>query len=159
MTKTPDTDTNQLAVEATAVEADLGRAVDRRFRMVRVLAIGLGAALVLLVIAGGTIWSLTTSHTARHVADKANHAASQANQAAIDANRAVAGSCQFYHDIASVPILPTSTKALLTLIADARGAYETADCAPTHGALPALDPRVKPYLHAPSPTASPKGGR
>lgn len=62
------------------------------------------------------------------------------------ANTAVAGSCQFYRDIAGVPISPTSSKALLVIIADARGAYDTAGCVQKHGPLPAPDPRVQPYI-------------
>lgn len=93
---------------------------------------------------------------ASDAASKANQAAADASRAAADATRAIAGSCQFYHDIASIPIVPTSTKALLTIIADARGGYDTADCQRTHGPLPPMDPRVTPYLsHSPPASAQP----
>lgn len=124
-------------------------------------------AAVLIAVSGAlALGYISQRHAnqATHVATQANDAASKANQAAADAaraaadaTRAIAGSCQFYHDIASVPIAPTSSKALLAIIADARGGYETASCELSHGPLPPLDPRVQPYLtHGPpKPTSTP----
>lgn len=82
-----------------------------------------------LVLAVG---ALTTALLASRAADHSTHA--------------VQGSCQFYRDLAAVPIAPTSTKALLTIIADARVAYDTADCPLIKGKLPPADARVKPLL-------------
>ena len=64
------------------------------------------------------------------------------------ASQAVAGSCRFYRDLAGVPIAQTSSKALLTIIADARQAYETARCEQKLGDLPTPDPRVVPYIQS-----------
>lgn len=69
-------------------------------------------------------------------------------QHANHANKAVAGSCQFFRDLSSVPIAPSSTRALLSIIADARVAYETAGCQETKGELPPPDARVLPYIPA-----------
>lgn len=59
---------------------------------------------------------------------------------------AVQGSCQFYRDLSAVPLTPTSSRALLTIIADARVAYDTADCPLVKGKLPPPDPRVAALL-------------
>jgi hypothetical protein len=59
---------------------------------------------------------------------------------------AVQGSCQFFKDLSALPIAPNSTRALLTIIADARIAYTTGECQRSKGVLPPPDVRVVPYL-------------
>lgn len=67
--------------------------------------------------------------------DKANRTSKQ-----------VQGSCQFYRDLSQLPLSPTSTRVLFTIIADARVAYEIGDCERVKGKLPAADPRVTALL-------------
>lgn len=57
-------------------------------------------------------------------------------------SRAIQGSCQFYRDLSELPITPTATRPLLVLIADARIAYNTAECYRNRGQLLSPDPRV-----------------
>lgn len=74
--------------------------------------------------------------------------------AQLNANRATAavqGSCQFYRDLSELPVTAKSTEPLLRIVADARVAYDVADCGSSRGKLAPADPRIIPYL--------PKGAR
>lgn len=54
--------------------------------------------------------------------------------------------CPAYQDVASLPLLPSSTSVGVALVADFRRAYMGAGCSDTYGHLPPADPRVAEYL-------------
>ena len=97
---------------------------------------------LLLMVTG----ALALAYIGERHANQASHVAHEANAVAVQATEAVAGSCQWYRDVAALPIAPGASKPLLILIADARGAYETARCDRTKGKLPTPDKRIVPYL-------------
>lgn len=55
--------------------------------------------------------------------------------------------CDAWRIVATSPITPTSSQALLRLVVAGRNAYDGIGCPAKHGKLPAPDERVKPYLH------------
>lgn len=63
-----------------------------------------------------------------------------------EVHRNTDGNCQFWLDIASLPVTPQSGPVLLHIIADARVAYDTQGCASRHPVLPTPDPRISSYL-------------
>lgn len=73
-----------------------------------------------------------------------NGIAHQAQSASDRANSSVQAQCKFYHDIAAVPPAPTSSILGLTILADARIAYDGLGC--HNGTLPKADPRVAELL-------------
>lgn len=73
-----------------------------------------------------------------------NGIAHQARSASDRANTSVQAQCKFYHDIAAVPPAPTSSLLGLTILADARIAYDGLGC--SNGMLAPADPRVAALL-------------
>lgn len=65
-----------------------------------------------------------------------------AKSTATSASTGIQGSCEWWHDVAILPLTQTTSKTVLTLVADARIAYTKQDCAADTGQLPAPDPRV-----------------
>lgn len=72
--------------------------------------------------------------------------------AVVKANRAeqgVQGTCQVWHDLAWLPLSPTTTKTGLQLVADGRVQFTHLSCSTVkYGPLPALDKRVADVLKA-----------
>src|SRR6266704_2078304 len=68
------------------------------------------------------------------------------------ANRGIQGSCQFWRDMAALPIgdpdpaKDATRKVLFTIMADSRVAYNVQKCEGTYGELQAPDKRLLPYL-------------
>lgn len=68
---------------------------------------------------------------------------------AYQAERGVEGSCQVWHDLASLPLSQSTTKTGLQLVADGRVQFTHLSCSTSkYGQLPPIDPRVAAVLKA-----------
>lgn len=117
---TPMTTDDNEPADASA-DHELAQVAENRFRLVWRLAVSLAVAVVVIAVLGLSLLAVT----------KANRISKE-----------VLGSCQFYRDLSQVPLPATPTKALLTILADARSAYLIGGCESVKGPLPAADPRV-----------------
>lgn len=65
---------------------------------------------------------------------------------AYEDERNLQGTCQVWHDLAELPLAPTTGQTGLQLVADGRNSYERLSCAGKLGELPPADPRVQAIL-------------
>lgn len=60
--------------------------------------------------------------------------------------KGVRGTCNFWHDLAVLPLIPKSTPVALLVVTDSRIAYDDLGCVDVQGPLPTPDPRVQILL-------------
>lgn len=75
-----------------------------------------------------------------------NGVAHQARDASSKASASVQASCQFWHDLALLPLSSATTKTGYQIVADARVAYSGLHCTTHTGVLPAPIARVAVLL-------------